>query len=137
MTYHIDDTAELDYRTMKTTSLRLHLVMRSTLVLHNQVPGDMCIPEQPGLGDDDDAPQQGLVELGPAAGQVVVGLKPSQLLQLADTKEHIQLPFHHIQSLLRGSLHSHRQELQIQINPPHHLSPQLYRSPSIQEDLEG
>jgi hypothetical protein len=27
-TYHIDDTAEEDYHTMKTTSLRLHLVMR-------------------------------------------------------------------------------------------------------------
>jgi len=36
-TYHIDDSAEQDCHTMKTNSLRLHLVMQSTLVLHNQV----------------------------------------------------------------------------------------------------
>jgi hypothetical protein len=67
-TYHIDDTAGEDYRTMKTTSLRLRLVTRSTPVLHNPVPWDRCIPEQPGLGDDDDEPQQVLVVLGPAVG---------------------------------------------------------------------
>ena len=69
-TYHIDDTAELDYHTMKTTSLRLHLVMRSTPGLHNQVPVDMHTLEEPEPepGDDDDEPQQGLVELGPVVG---------------------------------------------------------------------
>jgi hypothetical protein len=67
-TYHIDDTAEEDYRTMKTTSPHLRLVMRSTPVLHNQVPVDRYTLEEPGLGDDDDEPQQVPVELEPAAG---------------------------------------------------------------------
>ena len=53
---------------MKTTSPHLRLVMRSTPALHNQVPVDRCIPEEPGLGDDDDEPQQVPVELEPAAG---------------------------------------------------------------------
>jgi hypothetical protein len=66
-TYHIDDTAEEDYRTMKTTSPRLRLVMRSTPALHNQVPGDRYIPEEPGPGDDDDEPQQVPVVLELAA----------------------------------------------------------------------
>lgn len=44
--------------------------MRSTPVLRNQVPGDMCIPEdpEPEPGDDDDEQQQVLVELGPVVG---------------------------------------------------------------------
>jgi hypothetical protein len=53
---------------MKTISPRLRLVMRSTPALHNQVLEDRCIPEEPGLGDDDDVPRQVPVELEPAAG---------------------------------------------------------------------
>ena len=67
-TYHIDDTAEGDCRTMKTTSLRLRLVMRSTPALHNQVPVDRYTLEEPGLGDDDVESQQVPVVLELAVG---------------------------------------------------------------------
>lgn len=52
---------------MKTNSLRLLLVMRSsTLVLHNQVLEDRYTAEDPGPGDDGGEQQQEPVELGPA-----------------------------------------------------------------------